>query len=209
MGDVDNHYYFTLLLIAFETFLIIMYGLFVVYDPDTVDAKAAGDGEPMKSIYPLYQDVHVMIFVGFGFLMTFLRKYSYSAVGLTFLVAAMSLQFGILTVNFWKRAFTYNTPWDYINIDVVDLVDGDFAAGAVLISFGAVIGRITPTQLMVMAFLEIIMYGLNFALLFWLGLADIGGTYSIHMFGAYFGLTVSIILSARVCVKSWLIINSV
>jgi ammonium transporter Rh len=68
----------------------------------------------------------------------------------------------------------------------------------VLISFGAVIGRITPTQLMVMAFIEIIFFGLNNALMLWLGLADIGGTYVIHMFGAYFGLTVSRVLSAYV-----------
>ena len=76
------------------------------------------------------------------------------------------------------------------------LVNGDFAAGAVLISFGAVIGRITPTQLLTMAFFEIILYGLNNAVLAYCGLADIGGTYVIHMFGAYFGLTVSRMLSS-------------
>ena len=32
--------------------------------------------------YPQYQDVHVMIFIGFGFLMTFLYKYGFSAVSL-------------------------------------------------------------------------------------------------------------------------------
>lgn len=33
-----------------------------------------------RSNYPLYQDVHVMIFIGFGFLMTYLGKYGFSAV---------------------------------------------------------------------------------------------------------------------------------
>jgi ammonium transporter Rh len=32
----------------------------------------------------------VMIFVGFGFLMTFLKRYSYSAVGLNFLLSALA-----------------------------------------------------------------------------------------------------------------------
>ena len=82
-------------------------------------------------------------------------------------------------------------------------MNGDFAAGAVLISFGAVIGRITPTQLLTMAFFEIILYGLNNAVLAYCGLADIGGTYVIHMFGAYFGLTVSRVLSIKVC-DAWL-----
>lgn len=77
------------------------------------------------------------------------------------------------------------------------LVNGDFAAGAVLISFGAVIGRITPTQLLMMAIIEVALYGLNNAVVVNQGLADIGGTYVIHMFGAYFGLTVSRVLSAK------------
>ena len=87
-------------------------------------------------------------------------------------------------------------------------MNGDFAAGAVLISFGAVIGRITPTQVMVMAFFEI-MYGLNNAVVVWLGLADIGGTYIIHMFGAYFGLAVSRVLSLKVCTPVCICIDTV
>jgi ammonium transporter Rh len=37
-----------------------------------------------------------MIFVGFGFLMTFLKKYGYSAVALNFLIAAITLQWATL-----------------------------------------------------------------------------------------------------------------
>ena len=78
-------------------------------------------------------------------------------------------------------------------------VHADFAAGAVLISFGAVLGRTTPTQLLVMATFEIIFYALHQSVeVIQIGLADIGGSYIIHMFGAYFGLTVSRVLSARV-----------
>lgn len=43
-----------------------------------------------------FQDVHVMIFVGFGFLMTFLKRYSFGAVGFTFLIAAFGLQWALL-----------------------------------------------------------------------------------------------------------------
>lgn len=35
-----------------------------------------------------------MIFVGFGFLMTFLRKYGFSSVGINLLIAALGLQWG-------------------------------------------------------------------------------------------------------------------
>ena len=43
-----------------------------------------------------FQDVHVMIFVGFGFLMTFLKRYSFSAVGFNFLIAAFGIQWALL-----------------------------------------------------------------------------------------------------------------
>lgn len=46
--------------------------------------------------FSVYQDVHVMIWIGFGFLMTFLRRYGQSAVGLTFLVGAILVQVAIL-----------------------------------------------------------------------------------------------------------------
>jgi len=44
--------------------------------------------------------VHVMIFIGFGFLMTFLKKYGLSAVSLNFMIAALCIQWHIL-VSGW------------------------------------------------------------------------------------------------------------
>lgn len=43
-----------------------------------------------------FQDVHVMIFVGFGFLMTFMKRYSFGAVGFNFLIAAFGIQWALL-----------------------------------------------------------------------------------------------------------------
>ena len=49
--------------------------------------------------FTVFQDVHVMIFVGFGFLMTFLRRYGYSSIGFNLLLAALVLQWGTLTTG--------------------------------------------------------------------------------------------------------------
>ncbi len=49
----------------------------------------------------VFQDVHVMMFIGFGFLMTFLKKYGYSAVALNFLIAAIVLQWATLCQGFY------------------------------------------------------------------------------------------------------------
>lgn len=50
---------------------------------------------------PVFQDVHVMIFIGFGFLMTFLKRYGFSSVGFNLLLAAFGLQWGLLTQGLW------------------------------------------------------------------------------------------------------------
>ena len=41
-----------------------------------------------------------MIFVGFGFLMTFLKRYGYGSVGLNMLIAAVVIQWAMLVSGF-------------------------------------------------------------------------------------------------------------
>ena len=48
----------------------------------------------------VFQDVHVMIFVGFGFLMTFLKKYGYGAVSYNLFISAAVIQWAML-VSAW------------------------------------------------------------------------------------------------------------
>jgi len=40
----------------------------------------------------MFQDVHVMMFIGFGYLMTFIYKYSYSALAYTMLLTMISIE---------------------------------------------------------------------------------------------------------------------
>lgn len=71
--------------------------------------------------------------------------------------------------------------------------DGQFAAATLLISYGAIIGRVTPLQLAIMALCQSFPYAFNKVVLvfgLW-GAEDVGGTMTIHMFGALFGLSVS------------------
>lgn len=153
--------------------------------PDYVDVAR------LQGYYAMYMDVHVMIFVGFGFLMTYLRKYSLSAVSLNFVVAIMSVQWGIIAVTMAHQIGGNHYPT--ATIDVTTLINGDFAAGAVLITFGAVLGKVTPTQLLWMSFFEIIFYSLNeYLLMEQLQVIDAGGSMVIHTFGAFFGLALTI-----------------
>ena len=70
----------------------------------------------------VFQDVHVMIFIGFGFLMTFLKKYGLSAMSLNMLIAVICLQWATLVYGFfhlhWVNEMTgdeYTIPRIYLN----------------------------------------------------------------------------------------------
>jgi len=48
----------------------------------------------------VFQDVHVMIFIGFGFLMTFLKRYGFSSVSYNLLLSAVAIQWAVLVGGF-------------------------------------------------------------------------------------------------------------
>ena len=89
-------------------------------------------------------------------------------------------------------------PWmeyenrNFIHVNLAAMIEAEFSTGAILISFGAVLGVASPVQLLVMIILEIVFYKLNaWILLRKLQISDIGGSLVIHAFGAYFGLAVA------------------
>ncbi len=93
-----------------------------------------------------YQDVHVMVFVGFGFLVTFMHGYSITAVSLNFVLAAMAIQWSSLTTHFF---FQIADPhrWHSIIFEIKGLIDADFAAAALLITFGCLFGKVSPVRI--------------------------------------------------------------
>jgi len=194
-------------LITLQIIFIILFGCFVVYDPRTAESPSKDSSEAI-SVYPMFQDVHVMIFIGFGFLMTFLKKYGLSAVSLNMLCAVVCLQWATLVIGFFhlhdhvdiKHADgtvehrTY--PRGVIFMNLVDsMLLSDFASAAVLISFGVVIGKTSPLQLIVMALIEIVLFVVNEVIgRKYIGAVDAGDTIFVHLFGAYFGLAISRVL---------------
>jgi len=178
----------TLFLILLEVGAIVAYALVTDYKFLEVDDK--GEDKTVSKYYPMFQDVHVMIFIGFGFLMTFMRRYSFSSVGLNFLLAAITIQYAILINAFWHNLFAGH--WEKVHLDITSLITGDFAAGAVLISFGAVLGKTSLEQLVCMIGFEIIFYAINESIgVIYMRAVDMGGSMFVHTFGAYFGLAAS------------------
>ena len=51
--------------------------------------------------YPAFQDINVMMLIGFAFLMTFIRSYAWSSIAYTFFLNAYITQLYILLQAFW------------------------------------------------------------------------------------------------------------
>ncbi|XP_020311134.1 ammonium transporter Rh type A-like [Oncorhynchus kisutch] len=183
---------FPILALTLEIITIILFAVFVDYD----DGKHGGHGahntthheekkDPL-TLYPMFQDVHVMIFIGFGFLMTFLKRYGFSSVGLNLLLAAFALQWGLIMQGLW------HLDDGKIKVSIFKMINADFSTATVLISFGAVLGKTSPVQLLIMTILEITIFSINEHLVAEILEAnDVGASMIIHAFGAYFGLAVA------------------
>ena len=68
----------------------------------------------VNDLYYMFSHVSIMIFTGFGFLMTFLKRFGYSAVGLNLLLSCLAFLWNILvgvTVGTTSRAVAFQlTP---------------------------------------------------------------------------------------------------
>ncbi|KAL7539908.1 hypothetical protein ACHAXR_009726 [Thalassiosira sp. AJA248-18] len=124
--------------------------------------------------YMIYRDIMMMLLIGFGYLMTFLRKYGLGAVGFTMLLTALGMQLSIFMELFVRRMYGSEHHSHFpLPVTVFTLIDSEFFAAALMISYGAVIGRAV-----------MVVFG-------FLGAEDVGGTLTIHLFGAYFGVSLA------------------
>lgn len=194
--------------------LLVLFGIFTSYDNSEIiipgllppDATAtmtlsnvSTTSKPIISIpdsarFTSFQNVHLMVFVGFGFLYSYLCHGALTATGHSLIVGTFATFFAILCRGFFASSTAAGITPTILNIG--SLVEADFAAAACLISFGAVLGRTTIPQLLAMAFLEVICYTFNEGRMNAMGVADVGGSVQIFTFGAYFGLAASLVCLA-------------
>ncbi|XP_067941459.1 ammonium transporter Rh type A-like [Watersipora subatra] len=172
---------FAVIAFTLQTIFLILFGVFAEYKYEI--------GAETRWFYPMFQNVHVMMFIGFGFLMSFLKRYGYFAIGVNFLIAALVLQWHIIFQGLVHLSKEHH--WR-ISINLQSLIAADFTSAAVLISFGAIIGKTSPLQLVIMAILEVMVFvGNEYIAVEIFKATDIGGSMVVHVFGAYFGLAVS------------------
>ncbi|WKY13392.1 hypothetical protein Q1695_004311 [Nippostrongylus brasiliensis] len=176
---------FTIVVLVCQAIFMVLFGLFAKYD-DSAMPGGSEDLVPMASKYPMFQDTHVMIFIGFGFLMTFLKRYGFSAVSVNLLLACFTIEWGIIVRGFLSHEFAHEGKF---SIGLEQLLTADFAAAVVLITMGAMLGKLSPVQYLIMALIETpVAIFVEHHVVHTFHVNDVGGSLVVHTFGAYFGL---------------------
>nr|KAI8747398.1 ammonium transporter Rh type A-like [Biomphalaria glabrata] len=187
---------FPLTIAILQVLFIILYAVFIDYDATASPPKTAANSTQEESgaamvhkYYAMFQDVHVMMFIGFGFLMMFLRRYGFSSVGLNMLIAALCIQWSTLIGGIIHH------HGDTFTVSITTMLTSDFASASILITFGALLGKTSPLQMVFVTMFGIVLFAANeYIGLVVLQAVDVGGSMFVHAFGAYFGLTISRVL---------------
>ena len=146
-----------------------------------------------KSIHIL-----VMLLMGFGFLMVFIRKYGYTSITATYLAVALSLPLYMLV-----RPYLWGSVANISIANISMLLFAEFAAASLLIAIGGPLGRVNTSQYLLIGLLFTPLYAINEWLLFSGAVIPIGafldtaGSVMIHAFGAYFALGMTIMLTTK------------
>ena len=140
--------------------------------------------------------IMVMLLLGFGFLMVFVKKYGRSALTATYLLVSVALP-----LYFLKESYHGGDS----STGVIDkLILAEFAAASLLICAGAVLGRLKMSQYLLLGLVFVPFYAMNEWIVLNGGLGlitgkvvDTGGSIVIHAFGAIFGLGVAAAMTTR------------
>ncbi|NXR54382.1 RHL protein, partial [Hippolais icterina] len=148
---------------------------------------AAGDTYSPSNFYPEFQDVNHMVIFGFGFFLMVLRRYGFSSTGFNFLLIVLGVQCSVLVEDFlvFLRVQQNEAGLKSLAKAVVSMT-------AVVISTGAVLGKASPVQLIVMTLVEsIFFYASRCINRTFLQVPEHLTLMHVHLFGAYFGLAVT------------------
>lgn len=153
-------------------------------------------GGPLRldNYYKFFVHISLMVFFGYGILSVWLKKYGYSAICFTFMITVFAFEFNYFMIGMWVNV--EKSVWDQIPLNFTTLLQAIYGSAAILVTFGAVLGKITPLELLIMTFLEVIAYSVNYwvTILILKG-SDPGGGMTIHLFGALFSLGITVSMS--------------
>ena len=147
----------------------------------------------LSTYYGLFRDINIMAFVGFGMLHTLTQGNTWTSIAFDILSIVLSFQISLFFNLIFENAFKEFWNNGVLNFDT--FIKAIFNSCAILVSLGAVHGKISHIQYLVLIISETILSSLNLKLCdVKLKIIDTGGGLYIHTFGALFGIAIYIVL---------------
>ncbi|XP_020764980.2 RH-like protein IC [Odocoileus virginianus] len=172
--------WFPPLALTLEVIFIVVFFFFTSYP------AAVGEKKTLLRTYRAFQDVFLMATLGFGFLNTSLRRHCWSSIAFNLFLLALGVQLAVLL-----DGLLIQLSLRKMTIDMLSIQKATMSATSVLISAGVVLGKVNLLQLVFMTLIEVTAFsatrlvGMNY-----LSMEEHVSMMYIHMFAAYFGLTV-------------------
>ena len=208
--DSMLHWSFILIYVILEVILIIVIAILFNWDkrnhPDYSCIEYNKDKEniisdniynetekEISTYYGLFRDINIMAFIGFSMLHTLTHGNAWTSIAFDILSIVISFQISLFFNLIFENAFKESWKSGILNFDT--FIKAIFNSCAILVSLGAVHGKISHVQYLVLIISETILSSLNFKLCdVKLKIIDTGGGLYIHTFGALFGLAIYIVL---------------
>lgn len=180
--------------------LILGLGILGVGQACASEITASGDVvSQLVEVTKYSRAIHIMamLLVGFGFLMVFVKKYGRGALTATYLLVSIAIP-----LYYLKSSLGI---FGHAGSDIDRMILSEFAAASLLITAGAVLGRLRLNQYLLLGLFFVPCYAMNewillddgFGLIAKGAFVDMGGSVAIHLFGALFGLGAIISLTTK------------
>ncbi|KAJ3439956.1 rh50 isoform b [Anaeramoeba flamelloides] len=126
MGFSKSNIGFITTLVVFQIAIFVIVGVWFKYDESLDETEEHEYDLRSEYYYTYYSDVAVMVIIGFGYLMTFLKKYGLSSLGYTFLLACFCVQWTLINNAFWHQIHEHQDLYEY-RMAIPSLIEGMFA----------------------------------------------------------------------------------
>nr|KAF6382700.1 hypothetical protein mPipKuh1_009042 [Pipistrellus kuhlii] len=164
--------------------LIVIFFFFASYDSFIQYPEVVTQGA-------ILQDMVVMAALGLGFLSSSLWRYSWSSVAFNLFMLALGVQWAVLLDGFLEHP-----RLGKVFIELSRIQQATMTAMSVLISAGAILGKANLAQLVLLVLMEVTAFSATRMISQQFLSADAHvSMMHIHVFAAYFGLTVAWCLS--------------
>jgi len=193
--------WFSIIFSVFQAGLIILFGIGTEFRPVPDTLTTLGTFNRVDNFFTFYTNIALWVFIGLGFLMSYLKKYGYSAVGDAFMLSAFSIQWSVLVMGFFNNSsldvHVDGWGWTRIGLGFDSFIWSLYGCTVVLIAVGATLGKTSPLQQLLLATVLIPLFGLNHFIGNHLlhAVYDLGGSIFVWTFGSFFGVAFSFAFS--------------